>query len=190
MNIWITTPVILIIIIFVFKFITALVDEYIAPSIIYIKEAFNMSEAMAGVTLLALANGAGDVVTAIVASGSAEGVSYNIGALFGAGLFVCAMVIYLTIIEAEKPIIVSSATIYRDVFFYILGSLLVLYYIIRGDIPWWGAVSMLLLYAVLVIVTYYQDKKPTVVSCDESNNLTEGLIKKKRTSKELWCLVR
>ena len=57
-----------------------------------------MSEAMAGVTLLALANGAGDVVTAIVASGSTEGVAYNIGALFGAGLFVCAMVIYLTIL--------------------------------------------------------------------------------------------
>ena len=113
-----------------------------------------MSEAMAGVTLLALANGAGDVVTAIVASGSTEGVAYNIGALFGAGLFVCAMVIYLTIIQASEPIIVDKSTIYRDVFFYILGGFLVLAYIIKGDIPWWGAVSMLVLYGVLVLVTY------------------------------------
>jgi sodium/potassium/calcium exchanger 6 len=57
-----------------------------------------MSEAIAGVTLLSLANGAGDVVTAIVAGGTENGVSYNIGALFGAGLFVCAMVISLTIL--------------------------------------------------------------------------------------------
>lgn len=154
MNVWITAPVLMLIIFFVFKFITALVDEYIGPSIVYIKEAFGMSEAMAGVTLLALANGAGDVVTAIVASGSSEGVAYNIGALFGAGLFVCAMVIYLTILQAKEDIIVEPTTIYRDVFFYILGSLLVLAYIIKGDIPWWGAVSMLCLYAVLVIVTY------------------------------------
>ena len=101
MNVWITAPLLILIIYFVFCFIGALVDEYIGPSIMYIKDAFGMSEAIAGVTLLALANGAGDVVTAIVASGSSEGVAYNIGALFGAGLFVCAMVIYLTICQAD-----------------------------------------------------------------------------------------
>ena len=98
MDIWLLIPIIILIIYFIFSFITGLVDEYIAPSIVYIKEYFNMPEAFAGVTLLALANGAGDVITAIVASGSKEGVSYNIGALFGAGLFVSSMVIYLTII--------------------------------------------------------------------------------------------
>jgi hypothetical protein len=97
-NIWLTIPLIFLVIYVIFKFITALVDEYICPSIEYIKEQLNMSEALAGVTLLALANGAGDVITAIVASGSdTNGVSYNIGALFGAGFFVCSMVICLTI---------------------------------------------------------------------------------------------
>ena len=47
-----------------------------------------LSEAMAAVTLLALANGAGDVITAIVASGSSGGISYNIGSLYGSGYFV------------------------------------------------------------------------------------------------------
>jgi len=42
---------------------------------------------MAGVTLLAVANGAGDVITALVASGTSDGISYNIGSLYGAGLF-------------------------------------------------------------------------------------------------------
>lgn len=50
-----------------------------------------MSDAFAAVTLLALANGAGDVITAIVASGAPGGVSYNIGALYGAGFFVTAV---------------------------------------------------------------------------------------------------
>lgn len=76
----------------IFSNICALVDEYIAGAIEYITEYFKMSEALAGVTLLAMANGAGDVVTALVSSGSPEGVSYNIGSLFGAGLFVISFV--------------------------------------------------------------------------------------------------
>ena len=43
---------------------------------------------MAAVTLIALANGACNVITVIVASGSDGGVSYNIGALYGAGFFI------------------------------------------------------------------------------------------------------
>jgi sodium/potassium/calcium exchanger 6 len=51
-----------------------------------------ISEALAAVTLLAVANGAGDVITALVASGTASGISYNIGSLYGAGLFCTSFV--------------------------------------------------------------------------------------------------
>jgi len=91
-----------------------------------------LSEAMAGITLLALANGAGDVVTAVVASGGADGVAYNIGALFGAGLFVCSIVMALTIFESKemsedppRPITVEKNTIYRDLVYYIGATLYV-----------------------------------------------------------------
>jgi len=73
------------------------VDEYVAEALVYLSKALKLSEALAGVTLLALANGAGDLLTAIVSSDSAEGVSYNIGALLGAGLFVITVVLFFTI---------------------------------------------------------------------------------------------
>ena len=60
-------PVALCIIFYIFKFISSTVEEYIAGGITYIAEYLKMSEALAAVTLLALANGAGDVITAIVA---------------------------------------------------------------------------------------------------------------------------
>lgn len=151
-------PIILLTILFIFVFIGNLVDEYIEPSITYIKEYMNLSDAMGGVTLLALANGAGDVITAIVAAGSTEGVAYNIGSLFGAGLFVCAAVIAKTIMVADEDICCGPNTIYRDVGFYILGCLLVLFWIIYEVIPWWGAATMLALYALLVVVVFCQDK--------------------------------
>ena len=76
--------------------------------------------------MIALANGAGDVVTAIVASGGDDGVAYNIGALFGAGLFVCTIVMTFTILASPvQPIIVNVNTIYRDMSFYILSTLVV-----------------------------------------------------------------
>merc|ERR1712195_299161 len=113
-------PIVILALFFIFKFICALVDEYIAAAIDYIVNRYKIGEAIAGVTLIALANGAGDVVTAIVASGSADGVAYNVGALFGAGLFVCTIVMTFTITGYKDPenegkwgpITVSKNTIY------------------------------------------------------------------------------
>lgn len=97
-------PVSFFIIYLIFNLTSAIVEEYIASGITFISEYLKLSEALAAVTLIALANGAGDVITAIVASGSEGGVSYNIGSLYGAGFFVCAMVISLTIMEASETI--------------------------------------------------------------------------------------
>ena len=58
----------LILIFLIFKFISAVVEEYLAPSISFISDWLGLSEPMAAVTLLAFANGAGDVITALVAS--------------------------------------------------------------------------------------------------------------------------
>ena len=74
-------------------------EEYLAPSIAYISEWLELPEALAAVTLLALANGAGDVITALVASGSSEGLSYNIGSIYGAG-FVILYIYILFYIES------------------------------------------------------------------------------------------
>lgn len=79
------------------KFIGATVEEFVCPGITYMADLMKMSEDLSAVTLVALANGAGDVITALVAGSSAGGVSYNIGSLYGSGFFVCSIVISMTI---------------------------------------------------------------------------------------------
>ena len=153
-------PFAIILIYLIFKYICALVDEYIAASIEYMAAWLNMSEALAGVTLIALANGAGDVVTAIVASGSTDGVAFNVGALFGAGLFVCTFVMTFTIYGSTvKPIIVDRNTIYRDILFYIIATLFVISCGIYGKLTIPTSCIMLLIYIALVVTVYIQDKK-------------------------------
>ena len=81
----------------IFKYTAITVDEYIAEGISKISDWLGFSESLAAVTLLALANGAGDVITALVAGDAEGGISYNIGALFGAGLFVASVVVSICI---------------------------------------------------------------------------------------------
>ena len=115
-----------------FKFICSTIDEFVSPGIVYLSEQLQLSEALAGVTLLAFANGAGDVVTAIVASNSKDGVSYNVGALYGAGFFVLTLVVAFTILLSPVKIVVSKSVIFRDIGFYILATLLTLFMAYRG----------------------------------------------------------
>ena len=98
------------------------------------------------------------MITAIVASGSDGGVSYNIGALYGAGFFVCAMVICLTILSSPIAIVVDKSTIYRDIGFYLLSTLVTLWFAFLGKIYWWCALIFLIIYVMLVIVVFIQDK--------------------------------
>lgn len=58
------------------------------PAIEYLSSWLQIPEALSAVTFLALANGAGDVITAFVASSSADAISYNIGASYGSGLVI------------------------------------------------------------------------------------------------------
>ena len=60
----------------------------------HICESFKLSQAFAGVTLLALANGAPDVMVSFAAGAiDTDGISLSLGALFGAGLFTCTFIL-------------------------------------------------------------------------------------------------
>jgi len=143
-----------------------------------------MSDAFAGVTLIALANGAGDVVTAIVASGSADGVAYNVGALFGAGLFVCTIVMTFTIMASKKKdtdeymkIVVDPNFIYRDIGFYLIATSFVIVCGIMGKITWWTSSIMLAMYVAFVVVVYMQDKSEAT-ALKEAEKAEEAVHKK------------
>jgi sodium/potassium/calcium exchanger 6 len=72
----------------VYNGISEMIKEFLIPSLEAVKVRFEISEIMAGVTLLAFGNGAGDVLTALVASSYPGGIDYNIGATMGAGFVI------------------------------------------------------------------------------------------------------
>lgn len=148
----------ILIIIAIFKYTSMAVEEYIAEGIQQISDALKFSESLAAITLLAFANGAGDVITALVSSGSEGGISYNIGALLGAGLFVCSAVVAICVIQSEKPMVFDKSIIYRDVLMYIVSVLFVIFCGWYGSIEIWTAIGLLALYIILVLIVVVQDK--------------------------------
>ena len=102
---------------------------------------------MAGVTLIAFANGAGDIITAFVAAGSPDGISYNIGSLYGAALFVNSTVIAFTILQNKSgiPIMVTPKILYRDIGFYIFGTIIILVIGYTQIIYWWSNIVLYML---------------------------------------------
>ena len=102
-------------------------------------------------TLLALANGAGDVLTALAASNNSEAVEYNIGALYGAGFFVCTIVVALNIYNSEKGIQLHPPAVCRDLGFYILSTFIILCYGIKGEFNLEDSIIMLLIYIMYII---------------------------------------
>jgi Ca2+/Na+ antiporter len=77
-------------------------DVYLSAAIAKIAKKMKLSQALAGATLLALANGATDIITVFVAAGNdqKEGDDLAIGDLFGSSIYsftvVLAYIIYQT----------------------------------------------------------------------------------------------
>lgn len=136
---------------FIFKYTSIVVDEYIAEGIQEISEFIGFSEALAAITLLAFANGAGDVITALVAGDSEGGVSYNIGALYGAGLFVCSMVVAVCILQNNAPLVYDKMIIYRDIGFYIIATIATIVFAFDGKITVLASCVYLGIYVAMVI---------------------------------------
>jgi len=67
-------------------------DDYLAAAIAKLSSYLSISEAVAGATLLAMANGAPDILTIIMTSGEHSN-DLALGVLFGANLFACSVIL-------------------------------------------------------------------------------------------------
>ena len=79
-------------------------DTFLTPVLTKVSRALEMSETIAGVTLLAFANGAPDIIASMTAGDNEGGVFISVGGLFGACMFGATMVLGLCIIKSKHPV--------------------------------------------------------------------------------------
>lgn len=111
---------------------------------------------------MALGNGAPDVFAAMAAGGddADNGDSIlSVSALFGSGLFVSCIVMVLSTNASadDKKIRVTKRFFLRDLLFYYIASLYVLWIILfKGKIDVWVAAGFLVIYFIFVAIVVIQ----------------------------------
>lgn len=116
-----------------------------------------MSEAIAGSTLLAFANGAPDIVSSITAGGESEGIFIGVGGLVGACAFGSTIVLGTCILKSRglKGVKMDKNEWIRDLSFYIIALTYLLYLGFAGEITYVQSLVFLMLYLVYLAVIFY-----------------------------------
>lgn len=101
-------------------------DIFFCPSLVVLGELLRMSPEIAGLTLLALGNGAPDVSSVIAGVVGSNSFPIAIGELFGSGLFIITIIVALVVFIA-KQVQMDSHSFLRDTFFYLIAVLAVFF---------------------------------------------------------------
>ncbi|XP_037536979.1 mitochondrial sodium/calcium exchanger protein [Nematolebias whitei] len=134
---------------FLFVILGLAASKFFCPNLSAISSSLHLTHNVAGVTFLALGNGAPDIFSAMVAFSRPHTAGLAVGALFGAGIFVTTVV--AGGVSLVKPFAVASRPFLRDVIFYmsaVFWTFLILY---RGTTTLGETLGYLSLYGVYVV---------------------------------------
>ncbi|XP_029572722.1 mitochondrial sodium/calcium exchanger protein isoform X1 [Salmo trutta] len=172
----ITLCIIWLLILFIVLGLTA--SKFFCPNLSAISSSLRLTHNVAGVTFLALGNGAPDVFSATVAFSRPHTAGLAIGALFGAGIFVTTVV--AGSVSLVKPFTVASRPFLRDVIFYMAAVFWTFIILYRGTISLGetlGYLGLYVVYVVTVIVSAYiysQQKHSATRSSVQSSTHAPG----------------
>ena len=178
-NTWLTYILLIIILILCFYFLSSTGNDYLAPALGIISEKLNLSQNLAGLTLLALGNQAPDVIVAFVAGEDEnEGVETSLGSLLGGGFIVVAIVLS-TVVMYGKEVTVVPANFLRDIGVYFIALCYVCLLGYFEKIYLWQSFVFFLFYIIYVIICFVMDKKKT----EEIENNSKFSILQESTAK-------
>ncbi|XP_068616886.1 mitochondrial sodium/calcium exchanger protein [Brachionichthys hirsutus] len=141
---------------FLFVILGLTASKFFCPNLSAISTSLRLTHNVAGVTLLALGNGAPDIFSAVAAFSHPHTAGLAVGALFGAGIFVTTVV--AGSVALVKPFIVASRPFLRDVVFYMAAVFWTFIVLYRGSMTMGetlGYLSLYVVYVVTVIISAY-----------------------------------
>ncbi|XP_031165011.1 mitochondrial sodium/calcium exchanger protein isoform X2 [Sander lucioperca] len=135
--------------IFLFIILGLAASKFFCPNLSAISTSLHLTHNVAGVTFLALGNGAPDVFSAMAAFSHPHTAGLAVGALFGAGIFVTTVV--AGSVALVKPFAVASRPFLRDVIFYMAAVFWTFVMLYRGTTTLGETLGYLGLYVVYVL---------------------------------------
>lgn len=155
-NFFITIPTYSFILIILFFLLSDTSNNFLSVSLTKIVEVLKMSQNLAGVTLLALGNGASDVISSLVASSDKDGIEFSIGALIGGGLFITCLVFGLVVFYGDN-LRVTPSMFNRDILLYLIALSFLCFVAYNGSISFIESLGFIGIYIVNVGLAFWQD---------------------------------
>ncbi|XP_053276571.1 mitochondrial sodium/calcium exchanger protein [Pleuronectes platessa] len=141
---------------FLFVILGLTASKFFCPNLSAISTSLHLTHNVAGVTFLALGNGAPDIFSAIAAFSHPHTAGLAVGALFGAGIFVTTVV--AGSVALVKPFAVASRPFLRDVIFYMVAVFWTFLMLYRGTTALaeiLGYLGLYVVYVLTVIISAY-----------------------------------
>ena len=145
-----------------------IVDLRLVPNLATISEFFRLSDVVAGVTLLALGNGAADIITAMTSvEGSRNGGNLAIAGLVGSALF--GVVVNTSVIAFCFSPVVDPSTCTRDLLVLVLALAAICYILEDEFLLAWEAITFFVLYLIYILVVIFRERKKSQWFDDAAN---------------------
>jgi sodium/potassium/calcium exchanger 6 len=132
-------------------------DQFFTPTLEVIGDALKMSPEVAGLTILALGNGAPDLSTAISSLALSKPIDIVTGGLFGAAMFVSTIVV-AAVSFIGMHVKIDAPSFIRDISFYLVATVGVYFITWDGHVFIYEAIMFLLYYIAYVsfaLITHY-----------------------------------
>lgn len=164
-------------------------EDYLAASIAKVSKYMNLSEAIAGATLLAFANGLPDVLTVMLASHKSNN-DLGVGVLFGANIFMATIILGVVVLSTNNKIVtevvschqLQTTTVPIELFLIVVGILLFItmaYFELRSHI---FCLVLLLLYVFYISIVIWKDiqytksKQQKALAHDSKVKVAENIV--------------
>lgn len=141
----------------IFRFLSIAVEEYIAEGVENLAELIHLPPNLASVTVSCAAVSAAEIVTSLVSSEMEGGISYNIGSIFGASLFVITIAVGFAIIQTKGKVRLSALVAKRDISFFVVATIMIIGMAFYKWITWWNSLMLLILYVCLIFSVFFSD---------------------------------
>jgi sodium/potassium/calcium exchanger 6 len=165
-------PLLVIWLVLLISLLASTADLFFVPQLDALSRDLQLSEDVAGVTLLALGNGMPDVMTATSAINGAGDFQLTMGEFLGAAMFIITLVLGCVLLSTSGPTCVQAKPFVRDAAAY---SIVIVYMVSvtwDGTIYLFEALLFFVLYAAYVaVVVWPTRRRPTQLDLDEDVEL-------------------
>ncbi|XP_065810409.1 sodium/potassium/calcium exchanger 2-like isoform X6 [Labrus bergylta] len=159
-------------------------DEFFVPALTVITEKLEISDDVAGATFMAAGGSAPELFTSVIGVFVSHS-NVGIGTIVGSAVFNILFVIGMCAVFSKEVLNLTWWPLFRDVSFYIIGLLMLIYFFLDNEISLGESISLLMCYTCYVTFMKFNSKVELVIKRLLGSNQVDELETAPRLESDL-----